>query len=445
MKKVVFIHYRIGERDGVSLEIEKRADIFRKNGYEVHYLGGYDGLNREEAHIVDEINIKGSLNEFMMRLFYKEPFLDEDLVKEIYTNIEKKIEEKSYEILSEIKPDLIFAHNVFSHGYNLPSTTGLIKAIDRIDTKVVCLHHDFWFEREKFLKPQYKFIEEILKSIPFERDYILKHQVINSIAAKEMIERRNITPEKIGDYWDYTKDSGSKDDFNKNILKDLNIGEKDFVITQATRITERKAIENAILFAKSFTEILKNAIEKNGEVKLGSRIFDKDTKVKLFFPNFVEIDGMPYWERLLAFAKKYNVEIVYGGDHFLPERINGKYSFWDAYQYTDIVTYPSIWEGFGNQFLEAVFFKKLPVLFEYPVFISDIKGEGYKYVSMGDKFTAKDGLNLIEEEVAQQAAQEAFETLQDDNKLSAILNENFEIAKKNHDESILTKDLLSLV
>jgi len=51
------------------------------------------------------------------------------------------------------------------------------------------------------------------------------------------------------------------------------------------------------------------------------------------------------------------------------EKIKGlkKYSLWDCYAYSSVVLYPSLWEGFGNQFLEAVFAKKPIVSYEYPV------------------------------------------------------------------------------
>ncbi len=40
-KRVVFIHFLTGERDGVSLEIEKRAEVFRKLGCDVFFISGY--------------------------------------------------------------------------------------------------------------------------------------------------------------------------------------------------------------------------------------------------------------------------------------------------------------------------------------------------------------------------------------------------------------------
>ncbi len=47
--------------------------------------------------------------------------------------------------------------------------------------------------------------------------------------------------------------------------------------------------------------------------------------------------------------------------------------------------------GFGNAFVEAVFAKKPIAVFEYPVFKADIKKEGYKTISFGDKSRQHNG------------------------------------------------------
>ena len=62
---------------------------------------------------------------------------------------------------------------------------------------------------------------------------------------------------------------------------------------------------------------------------------------------------------------------------------------WDAYVFADFVTYPSWWEGWGNQLLEAVR-AKLPVaLFEYPV-IWPTSRTGFRVISFGDQIHGRD-------------------------------------------------------
>lgn len=113
------------------------------------------------------------------------------------------------------------------------------------------------------------------------------------------------------------------------------------------------------------------------------------------------------------------------------------YSLWDIYVHADIVTFPSIWEGWGNQFIEAIFAKKPIVVFEYPVFKEDIKREGYNIISLGDELeTLENGLHKAPQENIQKAVQKSIRWLIDKN-LNKKLEENFAIGKKYHGYKIL--------
>jgi glycosyltransferase involved in cell wall biosynthesis len=61
------------------------------------------------------------------------------------------------------------------------------------------------------------------------------------------------------------------------------------------------------------------------------------------------------------------------------------YSFWDVYAFADLVTYPSLWEGFGNQLLEAIGGQLPIVLFEYPVYRVDIAPLGFSVISLDSR------------------------------------------------------------
>jgi len=53
------------------------------------------------------------------------------------------------------------------------------------------------------------------------------------------------------------------------------------------------------------------------------------------------------------------------------------------------VTYPSLIEGFGNAFLEAVYFKKPLLVNRYPVFIKDIEPLGFDLAVMDGFLSAE--------------------------------------------------------
>lgn len=445
MKRILFAHYRTGERDGVGLEIEKRAEVLRELGHKVYYLTGFEAEGRKNAFVISEIDMKSNFSKFMREDAFYEKLLDEKLAIALYYQREAEIYKKIKLIFKKIKPDLVFVHNLFSHAYNLPATTALVSVLDKYETPTVAVNHDFWFEREQFLNSKHPFIAEILTRLPPNRPYIIKHQVINSIAQKELKARKRIVAERIGDFFDFGQPIPQTDSYNSDLPKYFKIGENDLVILHATRITARKAIENALIFAR----ILERKLRNKAPIKVNDKLFKRSSRVVILFPNFVEVDALDYFKKLKLLTEKLGVNAVWGFENFLPKRqkINGikKYSFWDSYIIADLVTYTSTWEGFGNQFLEAVFFKKLPVIFKYRVFKADISKEGYKIVSLGDRTFGRGGFNFVKRSKIEQAVKKTIETLTNKSKLEEIVEGNFAIGKRNHDSKLLKKDLKSLL
>jgi len=58
------------------------------------------------------------------------------------------------------------------------------------------------------------------------------------------------------------------------------------------------------------------------------------------------------------------------------------YTLSDVYPHADLITYPSHYEGFGNAFLEAVYFGKPVVVNTYTVYARDIDPLGFKTIEL---------------------------------------------------------------
>ena len=56
------------------------------------------------------------------------------------------------------------------------------------------------------------------------------------------------------------------------------------------------------------------------------------------------------------------------------------YTLGDIYPHADLVTYPSSIEGFGNAFLEALYYRRLIVVNNYSIYEVDIKPKGFRVV-----------------------------------------------------------------
>jgi len=139
------------------------------------------------------------------------------------------------------------------------------------------------------------------------------------------------------------------------------------------------------------------------------------------------------------------VDAVFAADIIDAERCeetNKIYSLWDAYVCADLVTYPSLSEGWGNQFIEAVFARKPIVLFEYPVFKFDIAREGYSYISLGNQVESinKNGLVVLPKKSHVGAVDKTIGMLLSDETVS-LLDKNFAIGKQYHGFQVMEKFL----
>ena len=284
-----------------------------------------------------------------------------------------------------------------------------------------------------------------MATLPPKRDFII-HNVINSIAQKELFERRKIKAEIIGDVWNFNEDPQKKDAYTKNFRKSFNIRPDDVVVLQATRVISRKGIQSDLLFCAEIQKLLRI----KAPISILGINFNKDSRVVFFLSNSSDIENprnKEYLHKVQELAKKLGVKIVKGFEMIETNRrlTNGSkkkiYSFWDAYLYADLVSYPSLQEGFGNQFLEALYYKKLVILFEYPVFKTDIKPDGYTYVSLGSEVSKNDGFNIVENKKVKKAAIQSVGFITDNEKLRKVVNENFSIANKHHGARILKSNL----
>lgn len=162
----------------------------------------------------------------------------------------------------------------------------------------------------------------------------------------------------------------------------------------------------------------------------------------LAFGQFVEPASVEYKKKLIAKMKKQGVKYRFMSNQVEHERgqRQGKkiYSLWDAYAHADLISYPSIVEGWGNQFIEAIFAKKPVFVFEYPVFKADIKKEGYKYISLGSTFKRVGWEAKISRNKLRQASDDTIATLLNQ-KTKQILNKNWQIGKKYHGKKTMIK------
>ena len=158
----------------------------------------------------------------------------------------------------------------------------------------------------------------------------------------------------------------------------------------------------------------------------------------------------PYFDKIMKYARLNNVDIRWVNDHIDHERsetgTHKKYSLWDAYAHCDLVTYTSLLEGWGNQFIEALVAKKIIISYQYPVFVTDILPLNFHTVDLGDHQTLKkDGLASLQQSIIAKAVVNTLELLLDGDAYRRLTAENYTIGKKNLSMDALERLLNSIV
>lgn len=391
--KIVFLSTRIAGNDGVSLEAVRWKEILERMGHKVTLVAGEldrRGILVPELHFqrAEIVNLHNAVT-------YE---------KDNYEKIERKIYEiagRIEGILREVfnngnKPDLVIVANVLSLPMHFPLVVALTRIVEELKIPVIARHHDFWWERERYLRSS---------MFPFFKKYFppsltnIKHVVINTIAQKELKRRFDIKSLVIPDTFDFESKLNKVDSFSNHFRSDFGIKKDDVVFLQATRIIPRKRIELSIDLIKKLN----------------------NPKFVLVIAGHAGDEGLEYQSKIKELAKKSKTRIIFIGNYVNSRRkIRGErrvYTLWDAFINSDIVTYPTLQEGFGNQFLETTFFKKPLIMTPYEVYKKDIKPLGYEVIEMEEKISGKT-LNKIKK------------LLNNPKSVQKIVDKNFKISKK---------------
>jgi glycosyltransferase involved in cell wall biosynthesis len=184
---------------------------------------------------------------------------------------------------------------------------------------------------------------------------------------------------------------------------------------QPTRVVQRKGIEFAL-------ELI-NALNH--------------PKYKLVISHEAGDEGFEYVDSINQLAARYGIKILFLGkmvdDPFArPSNKNNRFSLWEVYQAADFITYPSLYEGFGNAFLEAIYFNKPILVNRYKIFVDDIEPKGFELVTM-DGVLTEEVVNKIKNIV------------NDKERQRTMVDKNYRAALKHYSYSSLRKQLLQIM
>jgi glycosyltransferase involved in cell wall biosynthesis len=372
---VGFVSTRFAGTDGVSLETEKWAEVFELQGFNCFYLAGELDRPSERSYMAKEAH-------FMhpeVRGIYRKCFGTD--------RRERAVTKRIHEIVRELKDHLYSFVEKIAH------------------------HHDFFWERQQFLTNA---VWEYLNMAFPPHLPSIKHVVINSSADNQLSLRTGISSTIIPNVMDFANPPPPVDEYASDVRESLGIDDDTLFILQPTRVVERKGIEHAIELVQ----------------RLGM-------KSRLVISHASGDEGYAYEQRIKEYSKLLGVDTVFVSEIINERRGTTKdgrkiYSLEDTYPHADLITYPATIEGFGNAFLEAMYFRKPIVLNTYSIYEWDIRPKGFSAIEI-------DGY------VTEQAVRAAKDILTNPELRQEIVDKNYEIATQCFSYAVLEKKLRNLL
>jgi glycosyltransferase involved in cell wall biosynthesis len=366
-----FISTRIAGTDGVSLEIAKWADALTKLGHRCFYFAGECDRPDEISLITPEAHFKHpeilDLTKDLFDDYIRSPKTSASIQK-----LNNHLKDALYKFIRKFDIELLIVENALSIPMNVPLGLAISELIAETSIPTIGHHHDFGWERARF-------------SVNSASDYLgaafppshnsIRHVVINSFAASQLASRKGISSTLIPNVMDFENPPSKPDHYVLDFRKDLNIQPDERIILQPTRIVPRKRIELAIELARRL-----------------------DMKCVLLITHESGDEGTAYEQYLHDFSELLGVKVIFGTkriNHYRNQLPDGNkiYSLADAYRQADLVSYPSTIEGFGNAFLETIYYKRPIVISTYEIFKTDIQPKGFRVVGFDD-FITEDTVRL---------------------------------------------------
>jgi glycosyltransferase involved in cell wall biosynthesis len=204
------------------------------------------------------------------------------------------------------------------------------------------------------------------------------------------------------------------DEYASDVRQALGVEKDELLILQPTRVVKRKGIEHAIELVR----------------RLGK-------KAKLVISHASGDEGYDYERRIREYSNMMGVDTRFVSNIIGEKRgktRNGRkiYTLYDIYPHADLITYPSNFEGFGNAFLEAIYFRKPVVVNTYSIYTMDIQPKGFSVIEI-------DGY------VTEGAVMQCRQVLEDRSLREMIVQKNYEIASRCFSYKILQQKLKTLL
>ncbi len=408
-----FISTRFAGTDGVSLETEKWAGVFEKERFHCFYFAGE--LDRDPAQAF--LAPKAHFMDPEIRTIFNTAFgsttngvRDRKLTTQIHA-IKEHLKDQLYDFITKFNIDLLVPENALTIPLNIPLGLAITEVIAETGLPTIAHHHDFFWERRQFKTNS---VWDYLNMAFPPHLPTIRHVVINSSADNQLGLRTGISATLIPNVMDFRNPPPPPDDYASDVRQALGLDPDERLILQPTRVVKRKGIENAI--------------------ELVSRL---GLKARLVISHASGDEGHDYEKRIIEYSRSMQVNTLFVSDIINDKRgmtADGRkiYTLNDIYHHADFITYPSTIEGFGNAFLEAVYFRKPIMVNCYSIYTFDIKPKGFTAVEI-------DGY------VTDEAVDQTRELIENEPLRKKMVDANYRLGEKFYAYEVLHEKLMNLM
>ncbi len=394
-----FVSTRLAGTDGVSLEAGKVAEILSRLKHTCFYCAGEITSSDIAGTVVPEMSFNHPSIQPLQEAAFGSHQAD-GLASQIAV-VAARIQDKIGTFVREDSIDLLVSQNALTIPMNLALGVALTNYITETGMQTIAHHHDFWWERKRFAI--HAIPEMLARCFPPDLPSV-RHVVINTLAQQALAQRFTLDSFVLPNVLDFDRAHSDQQRRRDELRFALGLEPKDRLILQPTRVVPRKGIEHSIELVRRL------------------QATEPDRRHVLLVTHPAGDEGCGYLEYLTSTAASSNVELQYLANWFpslepQDECGTGSWTLQDAYEASDFVSYPSLTEGFGNAFLEAIFYCKPILVNRYPVYIADIAPRGFRVVE-------------IDGSITDQAVDQVQTLLGDEVLARRITDHNYDVAKQ---------------
>ncbi len=409
--RVGFVGTRFAGTDGVSLESAKWAKVLWDHRHVSYWYGGDLDTDLDISMLVPHAHFNNLDIKWINDRIYGHRTRDPEVTRLIYS-ISEHLKRTLYDFTRKFKIEILIVENSLCIPMNVPLGIALTNFIAETGFRTIAHHHDFYWERDRF---SVNAVGDLLDMAFPPNLPSIQHVTINTFAQEALSHRKGESSILVPNVLDFENPPPEADEYARGFRADVGLAEDDIVFLQPTRVVPRKGIEHSIALVAAL----------------------KNPKCKLVISHESGDEGHEYMHALQEMASHQNVDLRLTSDWIGEERAilgngNKVYTLADAYSQADFITYPSLYEGFGNALLEAFYFRKPVLVNRYSIFITDIEPKGFEVITMNGYLTA-DVITQVQR------------VIHDDQFREEMVAHNYELGKHFYSYGILRRQLRALI